>query len=256
MKQTDKMGYLPTQTAGLKSANELGHLDNTFGIPRSLIYCEAKEHIICIHACSVNAEINCNWVQAHPPQTEDGVCSALLISTHWWNSIRIPEIPKRLIKYTLVATQDMLENGKIKVLICKLSKNTGRLRKGKCPGLPKLMGAGPPDRKPVSIQWLPRPYVQQAQNFLSSTEQCLLTDTPALHLNGSDAAIFHWKLTDYSHNPLPPIGNEWFKSSAVPYSDQWPHSGLEMWLSPSCHVLEEYNTHRVSKTRDTPENVA
>lgn len=132
----------------------------------------------------------------HARQKMESVLLCSLAKHHWWNSIWIPEIPKRLIKYTLVATQDTLENGKIKVLICKLRKNTGRLRKGKCPGLPKLMGAGPPDRKPVSIQWLPRPYVQQAQNFLSSTEPCLLTDTPALHLSGSDAAIFHWKLTD------------------------------------------------------------
>lgn len=36
------MLYLPIQTTGLQNENELGHLDNTFGIPGILVYFEAK----------------------------------------------------------------------------------------------------------------------------------------------------------------------------------------------------------------------
>lgn len=48
---TDKIEYVPSKTTSLQSTNELGHLDNNaFAIPRSLMCCEAKEHVIWIHA--------------------------------------------------------------------------------------------------------------------------------------------------------------------------------------------------------------
>lgn len=78
---TDKIGHSPTKATSLQSENELGHLDHALGTPRSLLYCEVKEHITCARACSINAELCRNWAQARPPQRAVGVCSALLIIT-------------------------------------------------------------------------------------------------------------------------------------------------------------------------------